>query len=233
MQHPIRLALLISLTALTSVLFSQPLALSQEISVWFLEERFIITDSNHDALLAREEMQALPEEFCYYLADENFTASDRNVDGMLSFNEIQARVKTEFLFRYNRDRRQLRQLAMEYPLMAQGEAAYYRQHPQLVEALFGNFVWLCEHTELAARLYEDGFWTAAHPEVLVALHRNLRWMTSNPLEAKKIYAERNATRRVPELVAWRADHQDFMRRHPELESFYRLDFLPGEVRLDR
>ncbi|MEL6591350.1 MAG: hypothetical protein AAFQ68_14775, partial [Bacteroidota bacterium] len=50
----------------------------QQISTWFLEERFLIADQNDDALLQLGEMKRFPQEYAFYLTEDNFSLSDKN-----------------------------------------------------------------------------------------------------------------------------------------------------------
>ena len=209
--------------------FSQGRPMHKEIDLWFQEERFIIADQNDDAHLDRGEMERFASEFGYYLEPRHYALTDKNNDGLLSFNEMLDRSNSEKIFRYTQEQRELRDLSHQYPLLAQANEKYLKARPELVERLFRNLLWLSEHQELAEDLYNDRFWTKQHPEVLIALHRNLRWMAANPNEAKDLYRDRSATQHLPELLSWRADHKDFIHKHPRLEDFYRMAFFPGGV----
>ncbi len=222
------LFLLLSLSSVTPI-FAQPASLKQEISIWFLEERFLIADHNDDALLETGELRKFPEEFVYYLDERNFEAADKNRDGFLSFNEINARRNSEYIFRYNMERKAYRELARTYPLLELADVRYLKDNPELVVQLFSNFTWMLEHPKLAEEVYSDRSWTARNVEVLVALHKNLRWMASNPIEARDLYRDRNTTQRLPQFLSWRADHQEFMRRFPRLENIDQIDFVPGDI----
>ncbi len=210
-----------------TVSLAQRSPIHEEIDLWFQEERFLITDLNDDALLERSEMKQFEEEFAYFLVPRHFELSDKNQDGFLSFYELLDRSKSEKLYRYNQERKALRQLGMQYPTLAQANAKFLKKNPSLVEELFGNFFWLADHGDIAEEVYSDKFWTNSHPEAMVVLHRNLRWMAANPSEAKDLYKDRAATQRLPELLGWRADHKDFIRQHPRLDDFYRMAFFPG------
>jgi len=221
---------LLSLSGAQLSLQAQGGSVQEEINLWFQEERFIIADRNDDALLDKSEMAHFAEEFAYYLVPRHYGQTDKNQDGMLSFHEVLARSNSEKLYRYNLERRELRALARDYPLLAQADEKSLKKNPALVTQLFSNLLWLSEHTELAEQLYNNHFWTANHPEAIRALHRNLRWMAANPTEAEDLYRDRSATRHVPELLGWRAHHKDFIRRHPSLDDFYRSAFFPGSIR---
>lgn len=205
----------------------------QQINNWFQEERFLIADQNDDALLDQSEMERFENEFSYFLVDRHYELTDQNQDGFISFYELQDRSHSEKLYRYNTERKSLRELSMEHPLLSQADARYLKQNPELVAQLFGNFVWLSENRELAESIYTDRLWTGNHPEVMVALHRNLRWMAANPSDAEKLYRNRSATQYLPELLSWRADHKDFIRQHPRLDDFYRSAFYPGGLGVRR
>jgi len=204
-----------------------------EISQWFQEERFIVADQNDDALLDKSEMQAFQEEFCYYLVDRHYQLTDINHDGLLSFHEMLDRSKSEKVYRYNLERKALRGLSSQYPLLAQADARFLKRNPALVADLFSNFVWMAENHKLAEKLVGDSFWMSSHPEASLALHRNLRWMAANPAQAKSLYRDSRATQMLPELLSWRADHQAFIRKHPRLDDFYRQAFFPGGLGLGR
>ncbi|MEZ4777004.1 MAG: EF-hand domain-containing protein [Bacteroidia bacterium] len=220
------------LVLFANLLSAQSPQLSSDISNWYLEERFIIADQNDDALLSKAEIKVFADEFCYYLADRYFELADRNQDGFLSFNEISLRKKSEYLFRTNLERKNLRSLTESYPLLAQADENYLKSNPELVRSLFTNLVWLCENAELAAQIVNDRAWNARNPEVMISLHRNLRWMVANPDKAKDLYRDRLATQQLPELLSWRADHKDFIRRYALPDRFYELEFIPASVRMN-
>lgn len=209
--------------------FSQTDPLCEEITTWFQEERFLITDQNDDALLSQAEMRRFQNEFSYFLVSRHFTIADLNKDGLLSFNEIHAKRNAENVYRFRQDRRKLRELSQKHPTLSQINSKYLRQRPELVKNLFANLVWLRENPQIAEKLYKDRRWTGTNPQVLVALHRNLRWMAANPSEAEDLYKNRNATRRLPELLGWRADHKAFINQHPQIERFYEKGFIPGGI----
>lgn len=226
-----KLALFLIIIGCSFSLQAQPLV-HQKVYDWFLEERFLITDQNDDALLDRQEMQQFPEEFAYFLVERHYTLTDLNRDGRLSFNELNQRTLTEFRYRYNMELRQLRALKQQYPALDEGDPAYLKQRPELLASLFGNFTWMVEHKALCQAIYEDEAWTREQPEVLLALHRNLRWMTANPSAARKLYDDRSATRRLPELLAWRADHKAFIRRTTLSNDFFGNVFFPSDVKIN-
>lgn len=85
---------------------------------------------------------------------------------------------------------------------------------------------MVKNPEIAEILYNDKAWTTENPEVILVLHQNLRWMTSNPSKAKNLYKNRHATRQLPELLGWRADHQAFIRMNPVANKFYGVSFFP-------
>ncbi|MEO0898505.1 MAG: EF-hand domain-containing protein [Bacteroidota bacterium] len=209
--------------------FAQIDPLCEEITTWFQEERFLITDQNDDALLSRSEMERFSNEFSYFLDNRHMAIADVNKDGLLSFNEIHSKRSAENVYRYRLERRKLREVARNHPTLAQATSKYLRQHPELVTDLFSNLVWLRENPKLAEKIYKDRRWTATNPEVLVALHRNLRWMAANPTEAQALYKNRNTTRRLPELLGWRADHKAFINQHPQIDRFYEQGFIPGGI----
>ncbi|MEM7654508.1 MAG: EF-hand domain-containing protein [Bacteroidota bacterium] len=206
---------------------------TQEVSLWFLEERFLLTDQNDDALLARSELESFSDEFCYYLEGRNFELADINQDGLLSFNEMLKRVKSENIYQYQLNSKELRALAREYPLLAQADAAYLRKNPKLVETLFGNLVWMYENGDLAKKIYRDKAWLETHPTVSLALHKNLRWMASNPREAKSLYRNREVAMYMPELLSWRSDHQAFIRKNPKLDELYPLGYFQTGIQINR
>lgn len=223
----------ISLCCFAKLATAQIDPMSQKITEWYLEERFIIADQNDDALLDRDEMLRFPREFTYYLVERHFQLSDKNRDGLLSFNELYHRVRTEFIYRQNMDRKDLRALEESYPQLADLELSYLKQHPQLVVRLFANLSWMYSHSELAESLYEDKLWTSQHPEALVSLQKNLCWMASNPIAARILYKNNDTNSRLPEMLGWRASHKDFFRRHPKLDQFYEMSFWPTNIQLGR
>jgi len=226
------LLLLTYLLIIVSISYAQD-AMNQKIHDWFLEERFLIADQNDDALLELKELERFPNEFAYYLVNRNYSLTDQNEDGHLSFNELSKRTRSEYMYRYSMERKQLRALAGKHPYLAQADAKYLKQYPALVAELFGNLLWMVEHSKIAEKLYKDKIWTAKYPMVLLVLHKNLRWMTANPAEAKSLYNNRHTTRQLPELLGWRADHKAFMRNHSISNSFYGSNFLPNGIRLNR
>jgi hypothetical protein len=201
----------------------------QDIDLWFQEERFIIADQNDDALLDQSEMKRFSSEFSYYLEPRHYQLTDKNQDGLLSFNEMLDRSHSEKIYRFSQEQRELRDLAHTYPLLAQADAKYLKARPELVRSLFGNLLWLSDHQKLVESLYGDRFWSSQNAEVLLVLHRNLRWMAANPNGAKALYRDRSATQYLPELLSWRADHKDFIHKHPRLDDFYRSAFFPGGI----
>jgi hypothetical protein len=207
--------------------------LSDKVGIWFLEERFIIADLNDDALLEKAELQTFPTEFAYYLQDRNYDHADRNRDGFLSFNEINHLLPSELAYRNSVEKREIRSLEADFSLLNSPSLQYLMDRPELVVRLFGNCTWLFENPALAESLYRNHFWTSEHPEVLVSLHKNLLWMASNPLDAKQLYENRSTTRQLPELLGWRADHVDFMRRYPKLLERYNLGQTLPVIRVNR
>ncbi|MEO1419025.1 MAG: hypothetical protein AAFW00_27470 [Bacteroidota bacterium] len=224
-RQPLFLLLILLLS--TSSLFAQSDPVCQEITAWFQEERFIIADQNEDALLARTEMQVFPQEFVYFLAGRHFQIADINKDGFLSFNELHAKRKSENIFRYQLERRQIREMAQQHPYLAQADERYLKKYPILVKTLFTNLLWLSENAPIAEKIYKDRRWISSNSEAILALHRNLRWMAANPSEASQLYNNRYATSQLPELIGWRAEHKAFIRQHPKLDRFYEASFIPG------
>lgn len=212
--------------SISSGIYAQTPSTLKFIHDWYLEERFLIADQNDDALLELKELQQFSKEFVYYVVPRHFYATDLNQDGFLSFNEINKRVKSEYLYRFNMDRKQLRELSGQYTLLAQADEKYLKQRPELVKTLFGNLTWLAENESLAKELYKDKSWTQKNPEILIALHENLRWMTSNPADAKSLYQQKTVTRQLPMLLSWRADHNFFIRSNQLKHDRYMLNFLP-------
>ena len=234
MRFPlVNLTLSIFVLCYANILVGQSSPMNQKITEWYLEERFIIADQNDDALLDRHEMQKFPKEFTYYLIDRHFQLSDKNRDGLLSYNELYQRVKTEFIYRLNMDRKDLRGLEESYHELNNATLTYLKQHPQLVAKLFANLSWMYDHGNMASTLYEDKLWTSQHPEVLVSLQKNLCWMASNPLAARVLYKNSDTNSRLPEMLGWRAAHKDFFRRYPKLDQFYALEFWPTNIQFGR
>ncbi|MEM6343123.1 MAG: hypothetical protein AAF927_04555 [Bacteroidota bacterium] len=205
----------------------------KEISTWFLEERFLIADQNDDALLDIKEMQRFPQEFAYYLTDRHFDLSDNNKDGYLSFNEINLKRRTENSYLFTYHRRQLREIAVDYPLLAQADIKYLKDNPALVSRLFSNLVWMYKQPGLAERIYSDKRWLANHPEAAVALHNNLRWLAAHPSAANQLYRDRSTTQKLPELMAWRSSHKQIIMRMPDVVEMYELEFIPREIIVNR
>ena len=224
------LVLLISLFSLTS--FAQQ-DISRITSDWFQEERFLIADLNDDARLDRGEISQFSEEFVFFTDSRQFALTDRNQDGLLSYSEISAVAETERNFRFQYDRRELQFLASQYPMLAQANVSYLKDNPQLTAGLFANFKWMMEHGAIASDLLNDQIWTSRHPEVMVSLHKNLRWMVANPSSARKLYRDRRVTQQLPQFLAWRADHQDLIRRFPGTSSIYDLEFIHSGIRIRR
>ena len=216
-----------------SPIWAQNASFDQVVSNWFLEERFIIADKNDDALLEREEMEAFAGEFVYYLSGRNYSLTDRNRDGFLSFNEMFARTRSEYMFRYNAEQRQLRNLRAQYSFLQNPDIVTLKANPELVKQLFTNLSWMYNFADVATALYMDKAWMNANPGVKLSLHKNLRWMAANPEKAKEMYRDRYTTQQLPELLAWRADHKDFFRKYPRLDHLYLLEFFPSEILLNR
>jgi hypothetical protein len=224
--------LLLSCFLFVQLSAQSPMA-TQEVSLWFLEERFLLTDQNDDALLSRGELESFPDEFCYYLESNNFELADANQDGQLSFNEMLNRVKSENIYQYQLNSKELRTLSRQYPLLAQADASYLKANPDLVKQLFGNLVWMYENEDLAKKIYRDKVWMETHPPVSLAIHKNLRWMASNPKEAKSLYRNRDVAMYMPELLSWRSDHQAFIRKNPKLDELYPLGYFRTGIKINR
>lgn len=201
----------------------------KEISTWFLEERFLIADQNDDALLDLSELKQFPQEFAYYLTDRNFDLSDNNQDGYLSFNEVNLRRRTENSFLFIYQRRQLREIGRDFPLLAQADIDYLKANPALVSRLFSNLLWMYDNPGLAERLYSDKRWLSANPQAAIALHTNLRWLAAHPTAASQLYRDRGTTQKLPELMAWRSAHKQIMMRMPDVVEMYELEFIPREI----
>lgn len=225
--------LFIFTTFCSSTLFAQEQLSTQEIHLWFQEERFLITDQDNNALLDKEEMKNYSNEFAYYLAENHYELTDTNHDTFISFKEILARTDVENAYRYTQERKQLRTLSTEYPFLRQADETYLKNNPKLTEQLFSNLYWLYEHSTLAKKVYEDKSWTNRNLDVIHALHNNLRWMAANPYEAKNLYRNRKVTLDLPHLVGWRSHHKDFIQKHAIAEKFYELEFIPKDLRLKR
>lgn len=225
-------------TLLASALFSQfsfgqDTETRQKIDNWFLEQRFIMADQNDDAMLDRKEMENFEEEFVYFLTSRYFDLSDTNRDGLLNFGEMFARRKSEYLFRYNFERKQLRRLMQSYPALPQADISYLKKNPALVSALFNNLVWMYEKAELVEKLLKDGFWIENHPEVMLSLHNNIRWMAANPDRARRLYQNRSFTQQLPQFIGWRAGHKRFIKSNSLVDRFYETSFIPAGIHIQR
>lgn len=226
MNKFVKIFLLSPLTLLQFLqVIGQNLPDSREIKDWYLEERFLITDSNDDALLDRTELAKFSDEFSYYLVEEHFTASDYNKDRHLSFNEIRNRVHSEMMYRASTERRELRKLKQSYSIPAKPNRNFYMQRPNLVANLFGNLTWMQENPEMVRDILSHGQWIQDHDAVTIVLQKNLRWMVSHPKEAEKLYNIRSTTELLPELLSWRADHKNFIRQNQMLNKAYLVDFF--------
>lgn len=201
----------------------------QAVAEWYQEERFLLADRNEDALLDRSELEPLQVEFGYFLTGDNYRLSDLNKDSKLSFNEIRQRAYSEMMYRYRQDQNALRQLSQEHPILAQVDLAYLKDHPGLVEQLFGNYLWLYQNEDLADRLMADKIWLARYPQALMAMHQNLRWMAAHPKNARALYGDRELSRQLPQLQGWRSAHLGFIPKYPRLEQAYDGGFLPKGV----
>lgn len=204
---------------------SQNLTNSREIRDWYLEERFLITDSNDDALLDRTELAKFSDEFSYYLIEEHFRASDYNKDRHLSFNEIRNRVHSEMMYRTSAERRELRTLKQSYTIPTKPSIEFYLQRPILVADLFGNLTWMQENSDLVKNILDRTQWMEAHDEVNIVLQKNLRWMVSHPGQAEQLYNNRSTSKLLPELLGWRADHKIFIRQNQMINKDYLVDFF--------
>ncbi|MEM6630950.1 MAG: hypothetical protein AAF694_14815 [Bacteroidota bacterium] len=220
-RHLLVYTFLFSLLVSTSAQISP---ISQNMKEWYLEERFLITDGNDDALLDRKELAKFSNEFAYYLVDHHFNSSDINRDGYLSFNEIRSRVQTEMKYRTSIERRELRKLVYKFPKLPSNDIGFFYTHPEVVAELFGNLTWMYENASVAKHLLSNYSWTSRHPEVMVVLQKNLRWMVANPLEADRIYTNRDISQQLPELLGWRADHRNFIKQNRLSDKFYLIDF---------
>ena len=218
------LYLVMLLTCSFGIVNAQYEVTPQEIGTWYLEERFIIADINDDAYLDRGELQRFSKEFAYYLEDQHYRLTDANRDGLLSFNEIYSRIRAEFAFRTNLEKSQIAQLRRRYPEL--NTVSFLKNNPAIVTSLFGNLVWMAQNNQLVEDILREASFISENPDVLISLHQNLRWMVAHPLKAKNLYKNRYATQRLPELLGWRADHKDFMRKHTLIGTFYELDFIP-------
>ena len=198
---------------------------------WYLQERFLIADKNEDALMAKAELQQFSKEFAYYLYGRNFALTDLNRDGKLSFNEMSQRIESEFTFRQQMDRKEIRELKTNYAQLTNPDLTFLKNNPELVAQLFTNLEWMYTHRNLVSQLNEDTQWSQANPETLVSLQRNLCWLATNPEAAKSLYKNREATRQMPELLSWRADHKSFMKTYPFLNGNYVPAFWPGSIRM--
>lgn len=229
-----RISLLLFLTS-----FSQFSSIGQNddfsrvASNWFQEERFLMADQNDDARLNAAEMRAYENEFIFFLDARQYDWTDKNNDGLLSFTEIKSVEESETNYRFQAERREIQVLTRSYPLLAQADKQYLKNNPALVASLFSNFKWLMEHQTLAQDILDDQIWISQNPEAVVALHKNLRWMVANPENAKKIYRDRRVTQQLPQFLAWRADHQDLIRRYPPVGTMYNLDFIHAGIRIRR
>lgn len=206
-----------------------------EIENWYLEERFIVADQNDDSLLSKDELKKFDVEFSYYLVDQNFTLTDLNKDAQLSYNEISKRVKSEFAYRHAMDVKNLRQYQADYPFLAStisaGDVKYVKKNPELAAKLFGNFYWMSQNALLAKQIYNDHIWAASNPSAIVALHKNLRFMVAYPAQARELYRYTVATDRLPEMLGWRNDHKDLIRKYSNFERFSNLMFMNGGIRI--
>ncbi len=198
---------------------------AQEIREWYLEERFLITDSNDDALLDKTELAKFSDEFGYYLLEDHFNASDANKDSYLSYKEIRNRVHSEMMYRASAERRELRRLQQSFRFPRNPSIDFFMQRPELVKDLFGNLTWMNANSSTVSSLLSKESWVQQNADVMVVLQRNLRWMVSYPKEAEKLYNNRTATELLPELLGWRADHRNFIRQNQIIDQAYLIDFL--------
>jgi len=217
--------LAISLLISVQYTFAQYEREASRLSSWYLEERFLIADRDDDALLNKRELLRFSDEFAYYLVDHHYQATDANRDGLLSFNEINQRVRSEMAYRKSMEMRELGQLVRRYPELPNADLHYLMQNPGLVKVLFGNLVWMYHNETTVETLISQQDWVERYPDVILVLQKNLRWMVSNPVDAEKIYGYRVATQQLPELLGWRADHKNFLRKYRFLDKFYELGFI--------
>lgn len=221
------------IAALLPLFFAQAQAQETEtlLGNWYLQERFLIADKNEDALLEKGELQQFNKEFAYYLYGRNFPLTDLNQDGKLSFNEMAQRTESEFSFRQQMDRKEIRELKATYPQLANPDLTFLKNNPELVAQLFMNLEWMYANRDLVMQLNKDLNWSKNNPGTLLSLQRNLCWLATNPDAAKTLYKNREATRQLPELLSWRADHKSFMKNYPFLNGSYMPAFWPGNIRL--
>ncbi len=235
MKNQICTCLLTLLATISSlnICIGQDIPINQKIDNWFLEQRFMMADQNDDALLDRKEMENFKEEFVYFLTSRYFDLSDTNRDGLLNFGEMFSRRKSEYLFRYNSERKQLRRLIQQYPLLPQADISYLKDNPRLVANLFKNLVWMYEEAELVEKILKDAYWLEQNPGIMLSLHNNIRWMAANPGRAKRLYQNRTYTQQLPQFIGWRADHKRFMRSNPLADRFYEISFIPEGIYIQR
>jgi hypothetical protein len=198
---------------------------------WYLQERFLIADKNEDALMEKSELEKFSKEFGYFLYGRNYILTDLNRDGKLSFNEMSQRVESEFSFRQQMDRKEIRELKSNFSELENPNLTFLKNNPELVSKLFTNLEWMYTHPQLVTELSQDASWSQDHPEALLSLQRNLCWLATNPEAAKTLYKNREATRQLPELLSWRADHKSFMKNYPFLNGNYMPAFWPGNIRM--
>lgn len=215
----------------TSFIQSQAQETETLLGNWYLQERFIIADKNEDALMEKAELQQFPNEFAYYLYGRNFDLTDLNQDSKLSFNEMVQRVESEFSFRQQMERKEIRELKAKYPQLSNPDLPFLKENPVLVAKLFSNLEWMYTNKKLVIQLNKDAQWSQDHPETLISLQRNLCWLATNPEAARTLYKNREATRQLPELLSWRADHKSFMKSYPFLNGNYMPAFWPGNIRM--
>ncbi len=232
MTRPLNL-LITTLILSLSFVFTQAQEVETLVGNWYLQERFLIADENDDALLNKAELQHFNKEFAYYLYGRNYQLTDLNMDGKLSFNEMSQRIESEFSFRQQMERKEIRELKSQYPQLADPSIDFLKSNPQLVASLFSNLEWMYTHGNLMLALSEDFGWTKNNPEALLNLQRNLCWLATNPQIARKLYQDRETARQLPELLSWRADHKSFLRSNPFLNGNYMPAFWPGNIRINR
>jgi len=205
--------------------------LRQEVGDWYWNNRFATADANKDGALSKEELAAFPSEFTYYLNENYFRLSDENRDGSLSTAEITNRQTTEFSYRLAMEKREIRKLQTEFPLLANVNATFLKENPLITAKLFQNYSWLVENRAVAQEVYKDKVWMDAQEEVSLALHQNLCWMASNPNEAQNLYEGQKETLKSPALLGWRSNHLKFIRQNPALKAFYQLEGYDATIKV--
>ncbi len=218
-----RFFLLIFISFLSFSLSAQE-SLRKKIETWYIAQRMIAADEDHNSRLSIEEMKKYPDEFRYYLDKNNSANTDKNKDGEIDNSELLSKYETEFAIRERVEHQQVRSLNVEYGMLSLVDMKYLKKNPELVVILLRNNAWMEENAFYVQELLKSKSFMKKYPEIITSLNKNLLWLAFNPIKAQKAYRLRTAGTEFPELQAWRDSQNDFIKANPNLkESIFNTD----------